>query len=195
MHVFYKTESKRVFMIAIFDNSENKVVVIGDRFYRMSFDEFNRIRPRLEQLGLSVINSMPNDNITSTVVQKEDLSTEKKYIASSGSTSVIVNDLDPKLHFIGVNDIKSIDEITNTYKKFPEQISKLISAGRLVAISEEEKNKRIEMASAKKVAKGSRIKQSSSIEEKVSSGDYDNSYDDTDDSEDRIIKNAVKIDL
>lgn len=182
-------------MIAIFDSSENKVIVIGDKIYRMSLDEFKRIKSKLEQTGLTMLNAVPHTDSKSSVVQKDEVSTEKKYIASSGATSVIVNDLDPKLHFIGINDIKSIEEITSTYKKFPEQISKLINAGRLIAISEEEKNQRIEMASKKKVAKGSRIKQSSGMEERISSGDYEDSYDDSDDSEDRIIKNAVKIDL
>lgn len=182
-------------MIAIFDGSENKVVIIGDKLYRLSIDEFNKVRPRLDSIGLTIINSVPTTHDKKVNTISENYSGEKKYIASSGSKSVIVNDLEPKLQFMGIGDIKSIDEITSIYKKIPEQVSKLINAGRLISITEEEKNKRIELASMKKVPKGARIKQSSSIEEKMSAGDYEGSYDDGEDSEDRIIRNAVKIDL
>lgn len=195
MHVFYRPEGKRIYMIAIFDGSENKVVIIGDKLYRLSIDEFNKVRPRLESIGLTIINSVPTTHDKKVNTISENYSGEKKYIASSGSKSVIVNDLEPKLQFMGIGDIKSIDEITSIYKKIPEQVSKLINAGRLISITEEEKNKRIELASMKKVPKGARIKQSSSIEEKMSAGDYEGSYDDGEDSEDRIIRNAVKIDL
>lgn len=182
-------------MIAIFDGSENKVVIIGDKLYRLSIDEFNKVRPRLDSIGLTIINPVPTTHDKKVNTISENYSGEKKYIASSGSKSVIVNDLEPKLQFMGIGDIKSIDEITSIYKKIPEQVSKLINAGRLISINEEEKNKRIELASMKKVPKGARIKQSSSIEEKMSAGDYEGSYDDGEDSEDRIIRNAVKIDL
>lgn len=195
MHVFYRPEGKRIYMIAIFDGSENKVVIIGDKLYRLSIDEFNKVRPRLDSIGLTIINSVPTTHDKKVNTISENYSGEKKYIASSGSKSVIVNDLEPKLQFMGIGDIKSIDEITSIYKKIPEQVSKLINAGRLISITEEEKNKRIELASMKKVPKGARIKQSSSIEEKMSAGDYEGSYDDGEDSEDRIIRNAVKIDL
>lgn len=195
MHVFYRPEGKRIYMIAIFDGSENKVVIIGDKLYRLSIDEFNKVRPRLDSIGLTIINSVPTTHDKKVNTISENYSGEKKYIASSGSKSVIVNDLEPKLQFMGIGDIKSIDEITSIYKKIPEQVSKLINAGRLISITEDEKNKRIELASMKKVPKGARIKQSSSIEEKMSAGDYEGSYDDGEDSEDRIIRNAVKIDL
>lgn len=195
MHVFYRPEGKRIYMIAIFDGSENKVVIIGDKLYRLSIDEFNKVRPRLDSIGLTIINSVPTTHDKKVNTISDNYSGEKKYIASSGSKSVIVNDLEPKLQFMGIGDIKSIDEITSIYKKIPEQVSKLINAGRLISITEDEKNKRIELASMKKVPKGARIKQSSSIEEKMSAGDYEGSYDDGEDSEDRIIRNAVKIDL
>ena len=37
-------------MLAFFDNSESKVVIIGERIYRISFEEFRQIKDSLEFL-------------------------------------------------------------------------------------------------------------------------------------------------
>ncbi len=183
-------------MIAIIDTSEDKVVLIGEKIYRISRKEFNEIRVKLEVRGLLVMNEEKIRLDTSEKKNyKKHTDSSKKYIASSKGKSVIVNGLEPKLQFMGVDDIKNINEIISIYKSIPEQVDKLIKSNVLVLLNEEEKSQRLDVVKNKKVIKGSRVKQSSNMEERMSES-YSSNDDDGDvDSEDRLMRNAVKIDL
>ena len=76
-----------------------------------------------------------------------------------------------------------------------EAVQKLINSNVLLLLNDKERLDRLSSNKNKKAVKGSRVKQSSGIEERMSE---ENSFDfneDGSDSEDRIFKNAVKIDL
>jgi hypothetical protein len=189
-------------MIAIYDPSENNVVLIGDKIYRISIPEFNSIRSALESQGLYFLNNLSVENVSTNSVRSvtvnhfdEKVDDNKKYIASNKGKSVIVNGLEPKLQFMGVDDVKSLDDLRSTYKGIPEAVQKLINSNVLLLLNDKERLDRLSSNKNKKAIKGSRVKQSSGIEERMSE---ENSFDfneDGSDSEDRIFKNAVKIDL
>lgn len=196
-------------MIAIFDHSEEKVVIISDKIYRISFSEFSRIEPRLKSIGLIVLNNKSVDNTLSALRQSSSLTNEsainsdlksdkKEYIGSSGGKCVIVNGLEPKLQFMGLDDVKSVSNIHSTYGSIPDAISVLIKNGQLVLLSEFEKAERIEKMKQKMAVKGKSVKQASSKSVRLSENAMDDSAaeDSSDvDTEDRVIRNAVKIDL
>lgn len=189
-------------MIAIYDPSENNIVLIGDKIYRISVSEFNGIRSSLESQGLYFLNNLSIENsnehsVRSTSINKPDekVDNNKKYIASNKGKSVIVNGLEPKLQFMGIDDVKKIDELRSTYNGIPEAIQKLINSNVLLLLNEDEKLERLNSNKNKKTIKGSRVKQSSGIEERISEESSFNFNEDSSDSEDRIFKNAVKIDL
>ena len=100
---------------------------------------------------------------------------------------------------MGIDDFKSVSHLRNTYGKIPEEVTSLIRDGRLVMIDESEKQKRIDIMKTKQKVKGRRIQQSTSRSERIAeTGLDDNSggdESDNDSSEDRMFKNAVKIDL
>ena len=196
-------------MIAIFDHSEEKVVIISDRIYRISFSEFSRIESRLKSVGLILLNSKNSKNTLSpdksslyladeSSVNSDSKNDEKEYIGSSGGRCVIVNGLEPKLQFMGLDDVKSISNIHSTYGSIPEAISLLIKNGQLVFLSETEKAERIEKMKQKMAVKGKSVKQASSKSVRLSESVIDDSAaEDSSDinAEDRVIRNAVKIDL
>lgn len=189
-------------MIAIFDYKENKVVIIGDKTYRVSIEEFNKIKNQLDAIGLTIINQQ-NSFEESTGAQinknKNTLKSKNAYIASNGGRSVIVNGIEPAIQFLGIDDIKLMSEIVSRYNGIPDVINSLIKSGILVLIDEQEKNERIQAVKSKKKIKGSKIKQSSSLRDSVRDNgmfDSEDSVEDREDSvEDRAFKNAVKIDL
>jgi len=183
-------------MIAIIDTSEDKVVLIGEKIYRISTKEFNDIRNKLEAKGLLIINEgKTQSNNSFKKDEKKSADSNKRYIASNKGKSVIVNGLEPKLQFMGVDDVKDINDIIGIYKSVPEQVDKLLKSNVLVLLNENEKIERLDVTKNKKTIKGSKIKQSSSMEERMSES-YGNSYEDSDiDPEDRLMRNAVKIDL
>ena len=51
-------------MLAFFDNSESKVVIIGERIYRISFEEFRQIKDSLELRGIVYVNM---ENMRNTI--------------------------------------------------------------------------------------------------------------------------------
>lgn len=189
-------------MIAIFDYKENKVIIIGDKTYRVSIEEFNKIKNQLDAIGLTIINQQ-NSFEESTGAQinknKNTLKSKNAYIASNGGRSVIVNGIEPAIQFLGIDDIKLMSEIVSRYNGIPDVINSLIKSGILVLIDEQEKNERIQAVKSKKKIKGSKIKQSSSLRDSVRDNgmfDSEDSVEDREDSvEDRAFKNAVKIDL
>lgn len=182
-------------MIAIFDYKENKVVIIGDKTYRVSIEEFNKIKNQLDAIGLTIINQQnsfeesPGAQINKN---KNTLKSKNAYIASNGERSVIVNGIEPAIQFLGIDDIKLMSEIVSRYNGIPDVINSLIKSGILVLIDEQEKNARIQAVKSKKKIKGSKIKQSSSLRDSVRDNDM---FDSEDSVEDRAFKNAVKIDL
>jgi hypothetical protein len=196
-------------LLAIFDHSEDKVVIISDRLYRISFDEFSRIESKLRSIGLIVLNDKntagfplsQKDAVVGPRLQPQVSSSkvEKEYIGSPGGKCVIVNGLEPKIQFMGLDDIKSIDSIMNTYGKMPDEISRLINGGQLIMLNESEKQERIEKMKQKMSIKGKSIKQATSKSVRMSenySDDNSSSEDSSDvDVEDRVMRNAVKIDL
>lgn len=190
-------------MIAIYDPSENKVVLIGEKTYRISLPEFNKIRSILESQGLYLVNSISDesslsvkaDNLSSYRESDTELDEEKKYIASNKGKSVVVNGLEPKLQFMGIEDVKNINDLIAVYKAVPDAVQKLINSNVLVLLNDKEKAERLNINKGKKTIKGSRVKQSSGIEERMSAESSFDSDDDGDYSEDRILRNAVKIDL
>lgn len=196
-------------MIAIFDYSEDKVVLIGDKTYRISFEEFNRIENKLRAIGLLVLNGRDSHMATSIVKQpsllsgnerlvSEQQSGQKEYIGSASGKCVIVNGLEPKIQFMGLDDIKSIGSISSTYGSIPEAISILIKNGQLVLLNDAEKAERLEKMKQKMAVKGKSIKQASSKSVRLSENAMEDSgYEDSSDVdvEDRVMRNAVKIDL
>ncbi len=196
-------------MIAIFDYSEDKVVLIGDKTYRISFEEFNRIENKLRAIGLLVLNGRDSHIATSVVKQpsllsgnerlvSEQQSGQKEYIGSASGKCVIVNGLEPKIQFMGLDDIKSIGSISSTYGSIPEAISILIKNGQLVLLNDAEKAERLEKMKQKMAVKGKSIKQASSKSVRLSENAMEDSgYEDSSDVdvEDRVMRNAVKIDL
>jgi hypothetical protein len=196
-------------LIAIFDYSEDKVVLIGDKTYRISFEEFNRIENKLRAIGLLVLNGRDSHIATSVVKQpsllsgnerlvSEQQSGQKEYIGSASGKCVIVNGLEPKIQFMGLDDIKSIGSISSTYGSIPEAISILIKNGQLVLLNDAEKAERLEKMKQKMAVKGKSIKQASSKSVRLSENAMEDSgYEDSSDVdvEDRVMRNAVKIDL
>jgi len=196
-------------LIAIFDYSEDKVVLIGDKTYRISFEEFNRIENKLRAIGLLVLNGRDSHMATSIVKQpsllsgnerlvSEQQSGQKEYIGSASGKCVIVNGLEPKIQFMGLDDIKSIGSISSTYGSIPEAISILIKNGQLVLLNDAEKAERLEKMKQKMAVKGKSIKQASSKSVRLSENAMEDSgYEDSSDVdvEDRVMRNAVKIDL
>ena len=205
-------------MIAIIDHSENKVVIIGDKLYRISFDEFSRVQNYLNECGLVVING---DQISGkSFTHKSHASTQslvsqvnavpsvraesiKEYVACKNGQYLVVNGLEPKLQFMGLDDFKTIDYLNTTYGKVPSQVQSLIDSGVLILIDESEKINRISKMKEKQSVKGKRVQQSSSKSVRLAetSGQDDMSSDVSDadyadlDPEDRVLRNAVKIDL
>lgn len=205
-------------MIAIIDHSENKVVIIGDKLYRISFDEFSRVQNYLNECGLVVINGdktsgqsfshkhqMSSQSLVSQVNAAPSLRTEsiKEYVACKNGQYLVVNGLEPKLQFMGLDDFKTIDYLNTTYGKVPSQVQSLIDSGVLILIDESEKVNRISKMKEKQSVKGKRVQQSSSKSVRLAetSGQDDMSSDVSDadyadlDPEDRVLRNAVKIDL
>lgn len=205
-------------MIAIIDHSENKVVIIGDKLYRISFDEFSSVQNYLNERGLVVIDGSKSNvqsvlgksqespqlfvsqvNATSSV-QTESV---KEYVACKNGQCLVVNGLEPKLQFMGLDDFKTIDYLNTTYGKMPSQVKSLIDNGVLVLIDESEKSARINKMKEKQSVKGKKVQQSTSKSVRLaeSSGQNDGQsdagdFDDADlDVEDRVLRNAVKIDL
>ena len=205
-------------MIAIIDHSENKVVIIGDKLYRISFDEFSSVQNYLNERGLVVIDGSKSNvqsvlgksqespqlfvsqvNATSSV-QTESV---KEYVACKNGQCLVVNGLEPKLQFMGLDDFKTIDYLNTTYGKMPSQVKSLIDNGVLVLIDESEKSARINKMKEKQSVKGKKVQQSTSKSVRLaeSSGQDDGQsdagdFDDADlDVEDRVLRNAVKIDL
>lgn len=198
-------------LIAIFDQSENKIVIIGDRLYRLSFEEFSRVKPMLESRGLMYLNGSSKEapiqplavlssNVPAPISPVQTIETERKeYIASKSGRCVVINGLEPKLQFMGLDDFKTVDSLMNTYGKIPDEINSLLKAGALVMINETEKQDRIAKMKEKQSVKGKRVTQSTSKSVRMAenSGDQDEaSYDDSsDDIEERVLRNAVKIDI
>jgi hypothetical protein len=205
-------------LIAIIDHSENKVVIIGDKLYRISFDEFSSVQNYLNERGLVVIDGSKSNvqsvlgksqespqlfvsqvNATSSV-QTESV---KEYVACKNGQCLVVNGLEPKLQFMGLDDFKTIDYLNTTYGKMPSQVKSLIDNGVLVLIDESEKSARINKMKEKQSVKGKKVQQSTSKSVRLaeSSGQDDGQsdagdFDDADlDVEDRVLRNAVKIDL
>jgi len=205
-------------LIAIIDHSENKVVIIGDKLYRISFDEFSSVQNYLNERGLVVIDGSKSNvqsvlgksqespqlfvsqvNATSSV-QTESV---KEYVACKNGQCLVVNGLEPKLQFMGLDDFKTIDYLNTTYGKMPSQVKSLIDNGVLVLIDESEKSARINKMKEKQSVKGKKVQQSTSKSVRLaeSSGQNDGQsdagdFDDADlDVEDRVLRNAVKIDL
>jgi hypothetical protein len=109
-----------------------------------------------------------------------------------------VNGLEPKIQFMGLDDIKSIGSISSTYGSIPEAISILIKNGQLVLLNDAEKAERLEKMKQKMAVKGKSIKQASSKSVRLSENAMEDSgYEDSSDVdvEDRVMRNAVKIDL
>lgn len=202
-------------MIAIFDPSENKVVVIGDRIYRLSYDEFLSTKSLLESKGIVYLNSdFPNSRgLVSLSGKERELESikdrninerkteEHKHVGSLNGRSIVVNGLEPKLQFVGADDIKSIDNLVMIYGSMPEEVNALIKKGNLILMSDSEKNERLKKANEKKAIKGKKVSQSSSKSARLaeSYSESDDQQEDTldpdiDESEGRV-KNAVKIDL
>lgn len=205
-------------MIAIIDHSENKVVIIGDKLYRISFDEFSRVQNYLNECGLVIINGdkvsgqpfshkpqLSSQSLVSQVNAAPSSRTEsiKEYVACKNGQYLVVNGLEPKLQFMGLDDFKTIDYLNTTYGKVPSQVQSLIDSGVLVLIDESEKINRISKMKEKQSVKGKRVQQSSSKSVRLAetSGQDDMSSDVSDadyadlDPEDRVLRNAVKIDL
>lgn len=205
-------------MIAIIDHSENKVVIIGDKLYRISFDEFSRVQNYLNECGLVIINGdkasgqsfshkpqLSSQSLVSQVNAAPSSRTEsiKEYVACKNGQYLVVNGLEPKLQFMGLDDFKTIDYLNTTYGKVPSQVQSLIDSGVLILIDESEKINRISKMKEKQSVKGKRVQQSSSKSVRLAetSGQDDMSSDVSDadyadlDPEDRVLRNAVKIDL
>lgn len=196
-------------MIAIFDYSEDKVVIIGDKTYRISFEEFSRVENRLKDIGLIVLNGRDASVVTSVAKQSSSLpsnshniveqqNAKKEYIGSASGKCVIVNGLEPKMQFMGLDDIKSLSGISSTYGAIPEAIANLIKNGQLVLLNDSEKAERLEKMKQKMSVKGKSIKQASSKSVRLSENAMEESVSDeiSDvDVEDRVMRNAVKIDL
>lgn len=208
-------------MLVFFDNSESKVVIIGERIYRISFEEFSQVKDSLESRGIVYVNggkmrnpsplsvsslSVANSNLDgsyskleNSLVASSPVELGKEYISSVGGRCVVVNGLEPKLQFMGIDDFKSTSQLINTYGKIPEEVSNLIKNGRLVMIDESEKQRCIELMKTKQKVKGRRIQQSVSRSEKMADigiGDgSDSDETDVNSAEDRMLRNAVKIDL
>jgi hypothetical protein len=127
----------------------------------------------------------------------------KEYVACKNGQYLVVNGLEPKLQFMGLDDFKTIDYLNTTYGKVPSQVQSLIDSGVLILIDESEKVNRISKMKEKQSVKGKRVQQSSSKSVRLAetSGQDDMSSDVSDadyadlDPEDRVLRNAVKIDL
>lgn len=198
-------------MIAIFDHSENKVVIIGDKIYRLSLDEFGAIKPALESKGLMIIGDNINPQSSASVssfsrsfnnleaepkVRTESLPvSQKDYVTSVKGKCVIVNGLDPKLQFMGLDDFKSVDQLVQMYGKMPDEVKGLLKNGLLVLIDEEEKQSRISKMKEKQKVKGRSVQKSSSQSVRFSEDSSSEDDSGSEDQEDRMLRNAVKIDL
>lgn len=202
-------------MIAIFDQSENKVVIIGDKLYRLSYEEFNGAKSLLESRGLVYLNTIESisnlknvSSLSSNIESKISLSNqvsqtnnklEKEYLVSRTGRCVVINGLEPKLQFMGLDDFKTLESIKNTYGKVPVEIQALVEKGTLAFVDEKEKKDRILEMQKKQSVKGKKVTQASSKSVRLaesSESNEDNFNDDSsEDFEDRVIKNAVKIDL
>jgi hypothetical protein len=198
-------------LIAIFDHSENKVVIIGDKIYRLSLDEFGAIKPALESKGLMIIGDNINPQSSASVssfsrpfnnleaepkVRTESLPvSQKDYVTSVKGKCVIVNGLDPKLQFMGLDDFKSVDQLVQMYGKMPDEVKGLLKNGLLVLIDEEEKQSRISKMKEKQKVKGRSVQKSSSQSIRFSEDSSSEDDSGSEDQEDRMLRNAVKIDL
>ena len=124
-------------------------------------------------------------------------------MACKNGQYLVVNGLEPKLQFMGLDDFKTIDYLNTTYGKVPSQVKSLIDSGVLILIDESEKVNRISKMKEKQSVKVKRVQQSSSKSVRLAetSGQDDMSSDVSDadyadlDPEDRVLRNAVKIDL
>lgn len=199
-------------MIAIFDYSENKVVIVGDRLYRVSYEEFLRCKSLLESHGLICMNADPSslearkysDLDSSSPVggmMQADKSEDKtKHIGSVNGRCIVVNGLDPKLQFVGLDDVKSVDSLVKMYGKVPDEVNALVQKGTLLMMGDAERAERIAKTKEKQAVKGKKISQASSksvrLAESYSESDdsFSDSSEDEGDFEDRL-RNAVKIDI
>jgi hypothetical protein len=107
---------------------------------------------------------------------------------------LIIEDVDPVIKFNGIYDIKTIESIIKTHGKVPDQINMYVSMGKLEMITDdaakailiEKENFHKEKPKPKKEIKR---------RDGVSMSDDNGDESDSDSNEDRLIRNAKRINI
>lgn len=197
-------------MIAVIDQSSRHIYFISDVVKRFEFDEAVRmlqmfrneyvsVVPVKSILASDLINILSAENRVASVSSDDNShqantnSSNKKnnYIVPTRASAVIVSGLNPPLMFENGYDYKDVSTLRNTYGgELPHQIEKLLSNGRLKYVSsveteelERKKKENIKIAQRKHKNGGRKV-------------DSSDGMDDSDDeSEDRLVRKATRINL
>jgi hypothetical protein len=119
---------------------------------------------------------------------------ELKWIRMPRKSCLIIEDVDPVIKFNGIYDVKSVDSIIKTYGKIPDQINMYVSMGKLEMITDdtakyiliEKENFHKEKPKTKKEIKR---------RDGVSASDKSDDDFESDSIEDRLIRNAKRINI
>lgn len=194
-------------MIAIIDDANKNIYFISDGIKKFSFPEAFEILKMFQDETISVVpvqsiparnlmdimaRGLPSQNNVKVVASTpSSSSSDMQYIVPTRASAVIVAGLNPPLMFENGYDCRNVDSIKNSYGgSIPHQIEKLIANGKLKYVDssavpelERKKNESIQFAKRKHKNGGRKV-------------DSDDSFDiDSDDSDDRRVRNAARINL
>ena len=169
------------------------VFVIDDgNFFKITEQEFISCCKKFNGIHFDeLISSSHKTNISFNKTSSDEL----KWIRMPRKSCLIIEDVDPIIKFNGIYDVKSVDSIIKTHGKIPDQINMYVSMGKLEMITDdsakailiEKENLHKEKPRPKK-----EIKRRDSIS---MSSDSDDDDLESDSMEDRLIRNAKRINI
>lgn len=167
------------------------VFVIDDgNFFKITEQEFINSCKKFNGIHFEELIS-PSYKTNNNQIVKNN-SGDLKWVRMPRKSCLIIEDVDPVIKFNGIYDIKTIESIIKTYGKVPDQINMYISMGKLEMITDD-------VAKAILIEKENLHKEKPKPKKEIKRRDdvsmSDDSDDDDDSNEDRLIRNAKRINI
>ncbi len=168
------------------------VFVIDDgNFFKMTEQDFVNSCKKFSGVEFEeLVLSSQKTNIMFNKVSNGEL----KWIRMPRKSCLIIEDVDPVIKFNGIYDVKSVDSIIKTYGKIPDQINMYVSMGKLEMITDDAaKSILIEKENFHK--EKPKTKKEIKRRDGVSVSDESDDDFESDSMEDRLIRNAKRINI
>jgi len=172
---------------------ENGFVFIIDdgNFFKMTEQDFVNSCKKFS--GVEFEELVSSSQKINTMVNKVS-NDELKWIRMPRKSCLIIEDVDPVIRFNGIYDVKSVDSIIKTYGKIPDQINMYVSMGKLEMITDDAaKSILIEKENFHK--EKPKTKKEIKRRDGVSVSDESDDEFESDSMEDRLIRNAKRINI